>query len=87
MSKACLVCRGVGDFDEYMVHNKNGFLVNRDNFVNEAFQIIKSTYQQENFLKEIGKSLHEDILRLFDVNNVINEYDILLKNKRQQYEL
>ena len=79
VKKPCIICRGVGDFDEYVIHYKNGFQVDQNNFVEESVNIINSVRQDKKLLYEIGENLHNDILRLFDVNHVIKEYDILFK--------
>jgi glycosyltransferase involved in cell wall biosynthesis len=80
VNKPCIVCQGIGDFGEYMSHYKNGFLVKQDNFVDEAFHIIKSNYQNKALLLKVGQNLNRDIVKLFDVNHVIEEYDILLND-------
>lgn len=75
--KPCIVCQGVGDFDEYMVNNRNGFLVNPDNFVDEAVDIIKSNFQNKKFLDQLGGNLNLDILRRFEVSHVVGSYGSL----------
>lgn len=77
VKKPCIVCKGIGDFDDYMIHNQNGFLVSKNSFVSDSFDIIVNTWQNKTLLDNIGKNLHDDILRLFDVNHIIKEYEIL----------
>jgi len=73
VKRPCIACRGVGDFDEYMVHEKNGFLVNQETFVIDTFNIIKSKHQDHLLLNEIGENLNNDILRLFEVSRAIEK--------------
>ena len=70
VNRPCIVCRGVGDFDEYMVHEKNGFLVHQETFATDSFNIIKSNHRDHLLLNKIGENLNKDVLRLFDVSRV-----------------
>ena len=73
VNRPCIVCRGVGDFDEYMVHEKNGFLVNQETFVTDTFNIIKSNHQDRLLLNKIGENLNKDVHRLFEVSRIIEK--------------
>ena len=73
VNRPCIVCRGVGDFDEYMLHQRNGFLVDPNAFVTEAFNIIKSNHQDHLLLNKIGENLNRDVLRLFEVSHAIEK--------------
>ena len=80
--KPCIVCQGVGDFDEYLINLKNCFFVPREKFIETAVATIKSNYQNKNFLAEIGEALHADITRLFDINNVISFYETVMERNK-----
>jgi glycosyltransferase involved in cell wall biosynthesis len=75
--KPVIVCNGVGDFDEYLVHDVNGFITAKDNFVSEAMEIIKSNYLNKLKLELIGRNLHQRVLELFSVDKIIHQYDTL----------
>lgn len=72
-----LVCKHVGDFDDYLVHGKNGFMVSENNFVEEALAILISNYQNQRLLTDIAKNLHDKVIELFSVNSIITQYDTL----------
>jgi glycosyltransferase involved in cell wall biosynthesis len=69
-----VVCRGVGDFDDYIIHGQNGFFVEKDKFAEDAFRIIKDHYMQRELLKHIGEQLNKSVLDRFSVENVIFRY-------------
>lgn len=68
-----IVCKGVGDFDEYLVHGKNSFLVDPEKFVGEASAVIK---QQSGNKAIIGKLLNKEIMSRFHISSVIGQYKI-----------
>jgi glycosyltransferase involved in cell wall biosynthesis len=79
VSKPAIVCSGIGDFNDYIQHGKNGFLVDQHNFAMEAAAIIMHYKDKQELLNEIGSKLSVDVHRLFDINNVVQEYDKLNK--------
>jgi glycosyltransferase involved in cell wall biosynthesis len=81
IQKPVIVCSGIGDFDTYIIHRTNGFLAEQDNFVGQACSIIEDTHSNKELLSSVGERLREDVIRLFDINNVIQQYDALVLNK------
>ena len=72
-----IVCKGVGDFDDYLVHIKNGFSVNRETFAEEASEIIVQNFRNKDLLQNIGKNLNQSVLDLFSIQHVIGQYKAL----------
>ncbi len=72
-----IVCHGVGDFEEYVIHEENGFLVNADDYIEESSLIVSRTYQNKDLLEKIGKNLRKSVLDLFSIENVVGQYDSL----------
>jgi glycosyltransferase involved in cell wall biosynthesis len=72
--KPVIVCKGIGDFDEYIVDKQNGFLVSVDNFVLEAVDCIKTNLVNESLLQAIGNRLSSEIRRRFAIEKIIPEY-------------
>ncbi len=72
-----LVCRDVGDFDDYLIHGTNGFVVDKDNFVDEAAAVLTSNYQDKQLLKLLTKNLRSKVIELFSVNAIISQYETL----------
>ncbi len=77
VSKPVIVCRGVGDFDDYVVHKTNGLVVDRDKFVEESSLLIQKYHHNKKFLSELGEGLKKSVLELFDVEKVARQYDLL----------
>lgn len=74
-----LVCRGIGDFDDYIQHGINGFVVDRDRFLSEAAAVIIENFADKLHLQKMGRNLKESVLRLFSIEQVLHHYDELNK--------
>jgi glycosyltransferase involved in cell wall biosynthesis len=72
-----VVCRGIGDFDDFLINSQNGFLVDKEKFVEETAEIISSTYKNKERLRAIGSNLKKSVLERFSVKNVIDDYNTL----------
>lgn len=73
LEKCVITCRDTGDFDEYIVNNENGFLVSKENTVNEMVRIITGLYENKKKIMELGIKLKHDVLIKFSNSNVIIE--------------
>lgn len=69
-----IVCEGIGDFDEYVVNKKNGFIVDKNNFVIEATDVIQFYKNQQSKMNEISGKLHQEVNRIFNIDTVIDSY-------------
>lgn len=78
-----IVCKGIGDFDDYLINNQNGFLAEPEKFVEEASSIITQNYQNKVFLRKIGENLEKTVLELFGIETVIHKYSSLNQIKEQ----
>ncbi|HEY6504866.1 MAG TPA: glycosyltransferase family 4 protein [Chitinophagaceae bacterium] len=76
--KTAIVCTDVGDFDDYIVNDKNGFLVDKTDPVPAAVEILKDLYANPYKLKTLGDNLYTTIMREFSIENVAPLYDKLL---------
>lgn len=70
-----IVCRGVGDFDDFLVHETNAFLVSTDRFVEESALILNRWFSQPHALKAIAKSLKELTLTQFNIIHTADIYE------------
>jgi glycosyltransferase involved in cell wall biosynthesis len=77
VKKPVIVCQRIGDFDDYITEGRNGFLVNKDRFVEEAVRVIAENFENRILLEELGNTLFRDISTLFDIKNVISNYDFV----------
>lgn len=85
VEKVVIACQGIGDFDEYLRHGENSFLVRKDHFVEDAEGIIMANLTNNKVLRDLGQRLRMDVLKLFDIGNVISQYDFLLEKKSGKY--
>ncbi len=76
--KPVIVCKEVGDFEDYIIHGKNGFLVSKEEPVNDAYIILKEIAEKKINTEEIGKALLKTVKTNFDIANVAEEYKKLL---------
>jgi len=74
-SKIVIANKGVGDFDSYLEHGVNSFLVHPSNFVEETVFCIKGLMSNRQNFKRMGANLNKDIYKLFDINNNFSQYD------------
>ncbi len=73
--KPVIVCQDVGDFDEYIINNKNGIIISKTHFENELTAILEKIYDNKIDIQSLGKDLKKDILRLFSIENIIGQYE------------
>jgi glycosyltransferase involved in cell wall biosynthesis len=65
LKKTVAVCEGVGDFDDYIKANINGFLLQRGDLKPSIEKAIRNAYAQHDQLDSMGKRLQADVLKLF----------------------
>jgi len=65
LEKAVAVCERVGDFNDYIVEGRNGFLIDRGDLENSTEKIIRTAYAKKDILTQLGKELKKDILEIF----------------------
>ena len=79
--KTIIVCKGVGDFSDYIVHGENGFLVDRENPVPETIAILEKMADNKIHLKEMGEKLNATINHHFSIDgNFVELYAQLFKD-------
>lgn len=71
-----IACQGIGDFDEYLVNGENAFVVDRDNFVNEAVRAIKYSTRSST-INEITTRLRSSIFSSFSIEHLIHRYNAI----------
>ena len=72
-----IACHGVGDFDDYMVHEQNAFLTSKEKFVEEAADLVLKNYDKVEKLHALTQRFHEKVTQLFSLENVIPQYEKL----------
>lgn len=78
--KPVIVCKGVGDFEDYITHGENGFLVDKAYPDDEAFLLLTALAKGEVNKEQIGNKLFETVTSTFDINNIAGQYEQLLND-------
>lgn len=86
MEKPVIVCKAIGDFDDYIANGINGFAVSRDHFVDEAYDIVTKYRYEKAQLEQIGKSLCQAIKMNFDITNIFNRYQDTIETSNHRAE-
>lgn len=68
MNKPVIVCSEVGDFDQYIVHQKNGFLVKVNDESAQFENYIRWVYENPVESQKIGASLHRTVVEEFSAS-------------------
>jgi len=68
------VCADVGDFDDYILHGQNGFILGKQNPGPDFVSLVDAIVNKNFDLNAMGEALHRDVLRTFQVENVVGRY-------------
>jgi glycosyltransferase involved in cell wall biosynthesis len=72
--RTAIVVKGVGDFDEYIINGENGFIIGKENFVEDSFKIIKELANDSEKLFNYGINLNKTVLDKFSIDKCIAIY-------------
>lgn len=75
VKRPLLVCRNVGDFDEYLINNVNSILINKENPMPELETIFTGIYERKINIEKLGEELYKTIIERFSIQNILKEYD------------
>lgn len=76
LEKAVAVCKGVGDFDDYLRDGENGFLMDLVDPSTDIENILRKVYNDHD--PNIGMNLRKTILEKFNNNEIVLEQYISL---------
>ena len=77
--RTAVVCSGVGDFDDYITNNEDGFLIDPNNSGQELEAAIEFAYHNTDKLNKMGAALKKKVVSKFSPNDEIrNQYKSLL---------
>lgn len=80
-NKPVIVCNQVGDFGDYIIHNENSYLVNKENPVDESVVLLRHLIKHKAELQAAGIKLHDTIEKTFGIENVRKQYEQLLNTR------
>jgi glycosyltransferase involved in cell wall biosynthesis len=73
------VCKGVGDFDEYIVDGQNGFVLDISNPQRDVENILKAIYKNSQLLEKMGIDLKSTVLKKFtNTTPIVEQYTELI---------
>ncbi len=77
--KAIVVSDNVGDYNDYVINNVNGYLISLKDSENNLKEIIIDAYNNPVKLKNMGTKLKKDVLLKFDISNADKIIDMYKK--------
>ena len=69
LKKGVAVCKHVGDFDDYIVHGDNGYLMSTTNTKKEIENVIMDAYHHKEKLIQFGHNLYDTVLQKFSLES------------------
>lgn len=79
LSKPVIVCRGVGDFEDYIVHEVNGFLLPHKSPSEEAYKVLHTIIKCPQLGIKMGAALRNTVLNTFGIERIADQYNSLLQ--------
>jgi len=73
--KTAIVCNDVGDFNEYIQNNVNGFIINKEYPENELEKLLEDIYNKKINIVDKGEKLYQAVFEMFSIDNIIKKYD------------
>lgn len=80
--KPVIVCQDVGDFEDYIRDDVNGWLVSKTDPVPGFIARIEKLYHNKQAFDHLGKALKETVLKEFDITSVGEQYEALQQQLR-----
>lgn len=81
LGKPVIVCQGVGDVDEYILHDKNGWIITNDDEALQFETCIKDAYKHPEKIKQLGQALKETVYRKFsNTEATFSKYESKIQN-------
>lgn len=77
--KPVVVCRGIGDVDDYLMNNENAFLVSKDDTENEMEAVIERLYHHPELGAKVGKALNHSVIERFAIEKILPQYNEIHK--------
>lgn len=72
-----IVCEGVGDFDQYIKHKENSYVVSKADPVTDAVTLLHEIYSNEPVRKQVGAQLRKTVVSFFAIERAMPAYKVL----------
>ncbi len=80
LEKVVAVCKGVGDFDDYIIDEENGFLMDIEKPEVDAERIIRKVYNEKKLISLMGSKIKSSIEKQFGDYDAIKRKHLDLLN-------
>jgi len=67
------VCKGIGDFEDYIIHLNNGFLMDPQNTGQELLNIIEFALANKNEIHAMGKRLKKAVIQKYSPSEAVRQ--------------
>ena len=81
--KPVIVCEDVGDFSDYIVNEKNGFLLPKQQPLEGFVKRTEQLYNNRQEAGTLGRELKKTVISAFDIETVGQQYEALQNQKRK----
>jgi glycosyltransferase involved in cell wall biosynthesis len=72
-----IVCKDVGDFDQYLQHKENSYMVSKTDPVTDAVVLLQEIYPNESLRKQVGEQLKKKVVSFFAMQRALPAYKAL----------
>ncbi len=83
LGKTGVVCKGVGDFDDYLVDKRNAFVVDPNNTLSEMVEALTALFSSVDYrsdLEQMAAILQPEVKERFNIGMVVDAYfDLALR--------
>jgi glycosyltransferase involved in cell wall biosynthesis len=77
LGKTVMICKDVGDFDDYVEHEISGFVLQKENPVNEMIHFSQQIAEQKFNLMQMGENLQNRVKNMFAIEPQKADYEKL----------
>jgi glycosyltransferase involved in cell wall biosynthesis len=77
-NKPAIVCKEVGDFEDYIINGENGFLVSLREPINESVAILEKAARKAIDTNSVGKQFNSTVITIFNIDNVVDQYERMI---------
>jgi len=77
MKKCVLVCRDVGDFEDYITDGLSGYFMDKEDPVPQLKDVLLRIYNKEIDVQKVGDNLYENVINTFSIDKVVKHYEFL----------
>lgn len=74
LQKPSVVIKSVGDFQEYIIQDYNGFFISMQNAEDDLINTLTDIYNKKHNLTTIGKEIKQVIQSKFDIKHIVDKY-------------